>query len=70
MTEVLNTFSAKIILGFMKPENKVRFFISAQDGITPCVEWLSHGRWQNATTVELARRIHRHKKMVAMGRVF
>lgn len=61
MDKIMGTFSAKIILDFMKPENKVQFYVSAVDG-TPCVEWLSFGRWERATMVDLASRIHRHKK--------
>lgn len=53
----------KIITNFMSADAKVRFYESAVDG-TPCVEWLQFSQWHNATVVDLARRIHRHKKSV------
>jgi hypothetical protein len=63
---IMNTFSAKIILEFMKPENKVEFYTSSVDG-NPCVSWVSFSRHQNATMVDLARRILRYKKECSKG---
>ena len=68
MNEIFKTASAKIILNFMAPENKVQFYVSS-DG-THCVEWLSFGRWESAPITTLAKNILRHKKNLAKNKVF
>lgn len=59
----VNTLARNLILSF--GFKKVRFYASGVDG-TDCVEYLDGDkRLKTAETVDLARRIHRHKKDMA-----
>lgn len=59
-----NILGRRLIKSFFDADAKIRFYPSAVDG-TDCVEWVDGGRWKNATVVDLAKRIHKFKKMNA-----